>query len=303
MNLWLDAFAAVFGMIGLGALLRHRLLTDDTVWAGMEKLVFFVLLPALLASAIGSVDLRSLPLGSMAGTIWGSLLVGTFGSLLLARALGHGHAAATSILQGGIRYNNLMAFAVAGAAYGAPGIALGGVVTGLIVPFVQVITTLVFAMGGSSRPHPLRLARQIATNPLLLGCVAGFVLSVLGGPPPGLSGLLKGLGQGTLAIGLLCVGAALTPGALAAQPLTQAATAGFKLFLMPAVTAGLAALLGLGALPATIAILFMAQPTASTAYVQARAMGGDAPLMAAIITLQHLAAMVTLPLWVLLLAS
>ena len=71
---------------------------------------------------------------------------------------------------------------------------------------------------------------------------------------------------------------------------------------MPAIAAGLAWVLDLPPLAAAIAVLFMAQPTATTAYVQARAMGGDAPLMAAMITTQHLAAMATLPLWVLLLS-
>ena len=302
MGPWLDAFVATFGLIGLGALLRRTLLPDLAVWAGMEKLVFTLLLPALLTASIGAVDLATLPIGGMAATIWGTLLTGTALSLLLARLLGHDHATATSVLQGGIRYNNLMAFAVVGAAHGSAGIAFGGIATGLIVPCVQIIITLAFAMGGTRRPHPLRLLRQIATNPLLVACALGLALALVGGPPPGLHGLLKALAQGSLAIGLLCVGAALTLGALAARPLTQVLTGLLKLFAMPAIAAALAHALGLEGLAAAIAVLFMAQPTASTAYVQARAMGGDAPLMAAMITTQHIAAMLTLPLWVLLLA-
>lgn len=302
MGPWLDAFVATFGMIGLGALLRRRLLTDPAIWSGMERLVFMVLLPALLVSSIGAVDLASLPLGTLAAIIWGTLLAGTALSFLLARFLRLGHPAATSVLQGGIRYNNLLAFAVAGAVHGSAGIAFGGIATGLIVPCVQVIITIAFALGGERRPRPLLILRQIATNPLLLACAAGMLLALLGGPPPGISGLLKGLAQGSLAVGLLCVGAALTPGALATQPLTQALTGILKLLVMPCIALLLAGWLGLDPLAASIAILFMAQPTASTAYVQARAMGGDAPLMAAMITLQHIAAMVTLPLWVLLLA-
>lgn len=302
MGPWLDAFVATFGMIALGAVLRRRLLPDVAIWAGMEKLVFTILLPALLVSSIGAVDLARLPLGSLAATIWGTLLIGTALSFALARALRHGHATTTSILQGGIRYNNLLAFAVAGAVHGAPGIAFGGIATGLIVPCVQVIITIAFALGGQTRPDPLRVLKQIATNPLILACAAGLLLALLGGPPPGLNGLLRGLAQGSLAVGLLCVGAALTPGAMRAQPLTQALTGGLKLFVMPAIAVLLARLLGLDPLAASIAILFMAQPTASTAYVQARAMGGDAPLMAAMITTQHVAAMLTLPIWVWLLA-
>lgn len=302
MGPWLDAFVATFGLIGLGALLRRKLLTDVAVWAGMEKLVFTVLLPALLVSSIGAVKLAELPLGAMAGTLWGALLLGTVLSLLLARMLGHGHATATSVLQGGIRYNNLLAFAVAGAVYGPAGIVFGGIATGFIVPFVQVVITLVFSLGGTRRPDPLRVLRQMATNPLLLGCAGGLAVSLMGGAPPGLAGLLRSLSQGSLAVGLLCVGAALTPGALAAQPVTQLLTAGLKLFAMPVATLLLAHALGLEAQALAVAVLFMAQPTATTAYVQARVMGGDAPLMAAMITTQHLLAMVTLPLWVALLA-
>lgn len=298
-----DAFAATFGMLGLGALLRRTLLPDEAVWAGLEKLVFFVLLPALLISAIGSLDLARLPLGNMAMVIWGTLALGTVGSIALARALGHGHAAMTSVLQGGIRYNNLLAFAIAGAVLGPPGIAMGGIATGLIVPFVQVVVTVALTLGRATRPSPLRLLRQIALNPLLLACLTGFALALAGGVPPGASGLLRGLSQASLATGLLCVGAALTPGALADRMPTQGLTAGFKLLLMPAIATGLAALTGLEPLAAATAILFMAQPTASTAYVQARAMGGDAPLMAAMITGQHVLALATLPLWALLLAG
>ncbi|MBO1075679.1 AEC family transporter [Roseomonas marmotae] len=298
-----DAFAATFGMIGLGVLLRRTLLPDAAVWAGLERLVFFVLLPALLIVAIGTLDLANLPLGGMAAVIWGTLALGTAGSVLMARALGHGHAAMTSVLQGGIRYNNLLAFAITGAVLGPPGIAMGGIATGLIVPFVQVVVTVALTLGRATKPSPLRLLRQIALNPLLLACAIGFLLALAGGVPPGASGLLRGLSQASLATGLLCVGAALTPGALTDRMPTQALTAGFKLLLMPAIALGLAMLTGLETLAAATAILFMAQPTASTAYVQARAMGGDAPLMAAMITSQHLLALATLPLWALLLTG
>lgn len=292
-----DAFAASFGLIALGALLRRTLLPDAAVWAGLERLVFFVLLPALLVGAIGSVDLRNLPLGGMAATIWATLLLGTLASVLMARALGHGHAAMTSILQGGIRYNNLLAFAAAGALLGAPGIAMGGVATGFIVPMAQLIVTLGFALGTGRGLDARRLARQIALNPLLLACAAGFVLAFLGGPPPGVAGLLRSLAQASLATGLLCVGAALTPGALRDRWRTQALVAVLKLMVMPALAMLFAWWTGLAPLAAAIAVLFMAQPTAPTAYVQARAMGGDAPLMAAMITGQHVLALATLTFW------
>lgn len=299
MTPWLDAFVPAFGLLALGAFLRRRLLRDEAFWSGVERLVFYVLLPCLLAGAISAVDLSRLPLGGMAASIWGALLIGTAVCVGASRAAGLRHPPTTSVLQGGIRFNNLMGFAIAGAVFGAPGLALGAVATGLIVPAVQVITTLAFALGGDrGRPRPAAVLRQVALNPLIIACAAGFALSALGGLPAGLSPLLRALGQASVALGLLSVGAALRLEALRDRAVLQAATGAWKLLAMPALTVGIARVVGVDPLPAAMAGLFMALPTASTAYVQARLMGGDAPLMAAITTTQHIAAALTLPLWV-----
>ena len=138
-------------------------------------------------------------------------------------------------------------------------------------------------------------------NPLILACAAGFAISALGGLPPGIRPLMEALGRAPVALGLLCVGAALTLGSFVDRPATQLATGVLKLVVMPAMTLGFCALFGLEGLTVTIAVLFMALPTAATSYVMARAMGGDAKLMAAITTTEHIAALVTLPLWVLVL--
>jgi hypothetical protein len=299
MAAWIDAFFPTFALIGLGWVLRQRVLRQETVWAGMEHLTFWVLLPCLLAYSISTVKLAELPIGRMAAAIWITLGLATASALLLARWLGHGRAAMTSVVQGGIRFNNYVAFAIAAGLYGTPGLAFSGVAAGLIVPCVQVILTLVFVLSEGGRVRPLRLARQLASNPLLLGCVIGFVFAAFGGMPPGLAPLSRSLGQAALALGLLCVGAGLAPESLRDAPLTQVLVAVQKLVAVPLVTLALARAFGLEATPAGIAVLVMAMPTAATGYVMARAMGGDARLMAAMITIQHLAAVLTLPLWAL----
>jgi len=294
---YLDAFVPAFGLLALGAVLRRRLLPDDAVWAGIERLIYWVLLPALLVAAIGSVRLGELPLGGMLAAIWLSLALGTVASLGLARLYRQPHRSATSVLMGGIRFNNLIGFAVAGALFGLPGLALGAVATGLIVPFVQFVVTVAFAAGGGRRVRPFAILRQLALNPLMLAVAAGFGVAALGGLPPGVKPLVEALGRAAVALGLLAVGAALTASAMADRLPLQAWTAAVKLLLVPAATLGLCVLFGVPPLAAALATLFMALPTAATSYVMARAMGGDAPLMAAITSSQHILAIVTLPLW------
>jgi len=297
---YVDAFVPAFGMLALGALLKRRLLPDDAVWAGLEKLIFWVLLPALLVAAIGSVRLGEVPVLGMMTAIWTALGIGTLASLAIARGFRQPHASMTSVLMGGIRFNNLIGFAVAGALFGLPGIALGAVATGLIVPFVQFVTNTAFAAGGGKAFRPWPVLRQIMLNPLMLACLVGFAVAGLGGLPPGLKPLTESLGRASVALGLLAVGAALSLRAMGDRVALQLATAALKLVAMPGLTLLLCLWLGLDPLPTAMAVLFMALPTAATSYVMARAMGGDAPLMAAITSSEHLLAVVSLPLWLLL---
>lgn len=301
MPLFIDVFVPPFGLLLLGALLRRHLLPADAVWAGIEKLVFWALMPALLLSGIASVDLAALPLGRLVATIWTVLGIGAVLSLALARVCGLDHPATTSVFQGGIRFNNLMGFAITGGLLGTPGTALGAIATGVIVPLAQTMTILVFALapGAGGRFSLPRVLRQLAGNPLLLACLGGFVAAALGGLPPGLGPLLRQTGQASVALGLLCVGAALSPGALGARLPVQVATAAIKLVVLPFLVLSLGQAIGLAPLPLAAAVIFMALPTATTSYVMARAMGGDAPLMAALTTTEHLLAVLTLPAWIL----
>lgn len=305
MGLYLDVFVPPFGLLLLGALLKRHLLPQEVVWAGIERLVFWALMPALLLSALASVDLAALPLGRMGLAIWLTLLAGAAVSLGLARLFRVDHPGTTSVFQGGIRFNNLMGFAVIGGVFGAGGTALGAVATGLIVPFVQTLTTLVFAFGPTSggRLSPRRVLRQLLLNPLLLACLGGFAVALLGGLPAGVKPLLQSLGQASVALGLLCVGAALSLGALGGRLPLQLVTSAIKLLLMPCLALWLGRWFGLEPLPLAAAVVFMALPTATTSYVMARAMGGDAPLMAALTSLEHLLSVLTLPFWIVLLQA
>ena len=298
---YVDAFVPAFGLLALGALLKRRLLPEEAVWAGIERLIFWVLLPALLVAAIGSVQLSEVPVLGMMTAIWVALAIGTLAALGLARHFRQPHPAMTSVLMGGIRFNNLIGFSVAGALFGLPGLALGAVATGLIVPFVQFVTNTAFAtgggIGGGKQVRPWQVLRQILLNPLMLACVIGFAVAWAGGLPPGMKPLMESLGRASVALGLLAVGAALSLGAMRDRVALQFATAGLKLIVMPGLTLLFCLALGLEPLPTAMAVLFMALPTAATSYVMARAMGGDAPLMAAITSTEHVLALVSLPFW------
>ncbi len=68
-----------------------------------------------------------------------------------------------------------------------------------------------------------------------------------------------------------------------------------KLAVMPVVAWAIAHGLGITGLTFSIVIMFAAMPASPAAYVLARQLGGDAPLMAGILTVQTAMAALTLP--------
>lgn len=65
---------------------------------------------------------------------------------------------------------------------------------------------------------------------------------------------------------------------------------------MPGATLMVGLALGLNGNALITALLFQALPTASSAYIMARQLGGDAPLMAGITAAQTVLSMIALPL-------
>jgi predicted permease len=104
------------------------------------------------------------------------------------------------------------------------------------------------------------------------------------------------LGRAALAAGILAAGAGLDLSALRRPGIALGGATVLRLVGMPLLAALFAGMLGVSGPALAVAIIATAVPTATASYVLARRMGGDAKLISEIITLQTVAAVVTLPL-------
>ena len=96
----------------------------------------------------------------------------------------------------------------------------------------------------------------------------------------------EALGRSSLGIGLLVTGAGLHLEGMFRPSLAASAAVFLKLVLMPVLAIALALWFGISGSSLVIVAACSAVPASSSAYVLARQMGGDAPLLAQIITLQ-----------------
>ncbi len=281
------ALLPVLILIALGFGLRYRRIVADHFWPEAERLGYFVLLPALFFDSLAMAQLDAIPIRALAAT----LVLSTIAVAALVAALrpfmSVDGPAFTSIFQGSVRFNNYVGVTIAAGLFGAQGVALAAICNAAIVPTVNVLCVLVFARHSHRRMSGLGVVRQLAVNPLILSCLGGIAFQCLHlRIPGGLEPALRALGAASLPLGLLCVGAALDFSGARRWVGPVAASSVAKFLLMPLATITAAAALDLHGSALTTALIFQALPTASSAYVLARQLGGDAPLMAGITAVQ-----------------
>lgn len=281
-----------FLLILVGALLARFRAFDATFWAGAERLVYFVLFPALLfrslATGAGALA-ESLPLVATGLAFTAAGMALSFLARYLLRLRPSDFAAC---FQCGFRFNTYLALAVAGRLQGAQGLAAITLLVGVLVPVVNFAAVGMLARHGTGRLLP-----AIVRNPLVLSCLGGLLWSALHRPLPEIADRVLGsLGGASLALGLLTVGAALRIEGGLPTPAVVYWTA-VKLAAVPAFALGAGHMLELPPPLLQVALIMAAVPTAPSAYVLATQMSASARPVALLVTTGTLLAALTLPLW------
>lgn len=299
----LNAFVPVLGLLAIGYVSRRRDLVQDGFWVQAERLTYYLLMPALLITRLSGLESGGLPVGRIALAVVGTLLTGAVLLALLRLAWrGAGGAAFTSVVQGGLRFNTYIGLALVAPLYGPAGLEVAALVVGVMVATINVLCVGAFALclhDAAGGPRLKALVLQLARNPLLLAAATGLAMQALGiGLPLGLHGLGEALGAAALPLGVMAVGAALArlEGARLPPAGPLAAASIMKFAILPTTAAALSLLLGLDGLTTAVIVLLQAMPTAPSAYVLARQLGGDHGLMAGLIATQTVAACVLVPL-------
>ncbi len=283
-----------FALILLGYALRRWMTLGDHFWTGLEKLVYYVLFPALLFNAITKTPLTfaAVPLiGTGAAAMGGAMLL----ALLAKPLFPISPLSFASQFQCAFRFNSYIGLAVAAKLHGAAGIAAMGLLTGGMVPFANIV-----AVGMLARHGETSVWRELAKNPLFLATLGSLAWNLLGLPVPAPVGhFFSRLAEAAIALGLLAVGAALKlRGAIG--PDGRGAASYFlavKLLAMPVVALLIARWIGLTGVHFDVVMAFAALPTASSAYILTQRMGGDGARVAWLISASTLLGMVSLPLW------
>lgn len=295
-----DALIPVLAMILVGFLIQRSSFLPPSFWPAAEKLTYFLLMPATLIHNLAGKRIDSLPwlkiLLTVEGAVLASALLLTLWWLINRQM---GGPAFTSLFQGGVRFNTFVALALAENLFGRDGLFLAALGAGFMIILINILCVSVFSLAITSGKgiDLKRLLTDLLCNPLIIGCVIGVGVNASGMQlPAAIDGTLALGGKAAFPVGLMAVGAAYRVGNLGQhwQPLLVSSSVQF--ICKPLCAWGLASALGLSGTGLSVAVLLFSVPTAPSAYILSRQMGGDHESMAAIITAQTCLSFFTLPL-------
>lgn len=296
------ALLPVFIVILVGFGLRRFRVIREEQWQALDQLCYYVLFPAIIFKEIAAADFSGVPVFGMAAAMMLAVIIMFMLLLVLHRPLMAGlkidGPQFTSMLQGAARWHTFIAFAIIPLQFGPKALSLGAVSAAAMTPLLNILCVIVMSRFTGARSVGAKtLALSIIRNPFVFSSLGGVAwqLSQLPMPAMGLQ-VLDMIGRGALGLALLTVGAGLKLGQAVSNWPPVAAATFLKLLVMPLIMAGTLTVMGVHGDAFAVALLCAAVPTGSGAYVLARQMGGDAPMVANILTLQVIAAVITIPL-------
>jgi predicted permease len=282
-----------FVLIVIGLVLARRFDFGRGFWDGLEKLVYYVLFPALLFRTLALAKIDFASTGLLVVAALGFTLAGFALSLLAGPLFKLDRKLLATASQCGYRFNTYVGLAIAGSLFGAPGVATAALLLGVMIPLANFLAVAMLASHGKRG-----FLHELATHPLLVSSLLGLAWNALALPLPGFADqTLNLLAITALPAGLLSVGAAMRIERGQGPVGAHAWWLAVKLVMLPAIAWGLARAFGFAGIDARVLILCAALPTASNAYILAVRMTGDGRAVATQITIGTVISMLTIPLW------
>lgn len=296
-----NALLPVILIILLGFMLKRTSVFTDEAWTGFENLSYFVLFPALLIKTLALADLGGIDLMRYSGSVLFAIFSMTGIMLilypLLTRRFNVSKASYTSLVQGATRWHGFIALSISGVLFGEEGVVYIAIIMAVIIPPLNIINVALMARLTDAESNLGNVFYKILRNPFILSCIIGITLNLTGvGIPTRLQPVFNIMGGGALGLGILTVGASLHLGHVHEHRIMVGFGTALRLLGMPLLMFFGTWLFDIDGVARTVAVIAGGVPTAASGYVLARQMGGDATLMANLITVQVMVSAITLPL-------
>lgn len=307
----------LFAVIGFGVWLRRSGMLTEPAQAFLSRFVYLYCLPIMIFLGVASQDFAALLnwpviVSSLLASVVVTALAWVLSARLPRRLRG---PVATGVYLSNLSY---LGFPLAYSAFGDRGLVYAGVMNAFTMPVFVVAGVALLAAGQAEKPSLKTQLKTALLNPIIGATFAGLVAALVlheGGLLAWAQGVkpvvvaseigirsLKLVGDMGMALSLLAVGAALHAEHLRDRLGLMLLTSAGKLVAAPLLTLLACRWLFPGMETAAVgtAVLLMACPLSVGLYVISRQMDTDSDFIAGVLVLSTAGAVLTTPLWLLL---
>ncbi len=284
-----NSILALFLVISTGWVAKRIGLLPDTIIGPLNRLVFYLALPALIFEKISRASFHHyfdllLIVGALVAAVMAFFLAWAIGRILGAEG-GRLGTFIQSCIHGNLGY---MGLAVSYYFLGEEGFTRASLLASFLILLQNLLAIAALQLCSSAKGKGARLltmAGHLLVNPIILGAAAGLLVSAWELEiPKVVQGGLGILSHMALPTGLLLIGASLSLNLSWSHLKLILGVSVVKLIMLP----GLGFLLytGLSVARQEMApgIILLAAPTATVTYVMSREMGGSASLASSTIS-------------------
>ena len=286
-------------LVATGWAITRAGLLNTADWQSIEKFSFKVLIPALLVHAIYRSEISLAVSGPYVAALILTITAMGLLTLTLRPVFNHENLPNTdlsSMFQASTRWNAFIVLLVAAQLFGEPGLSTVAIAMAALIPLINIGNIAILSALHDRSSGLKGIALTILRNPLVIASLTGLAINLSGlTVPMPIDTTLELIGRGTLAIGLIVIGAGFDWQRLLRSSWQIIWGVGLKLIAAPALMFALASLFQLNNLQTICGMLVVSAPTAANGYIVAKQMGGNAGLYADTMSWQLVLSILTIP--------
>lgn len=275
-----EVVAPLLVLMALGVLLKAVKLIPEGAFLIMNKLIFYLGIPALVFLSIISSDAPIWGYGGFALWIASAFIIVFVLLLIIVPRFEKDNSRRGVLVQGMVRSNDaVFGLAVAGAFLGEENLAVMSFAVALSVPILNAMGVLALEIFRGEKIRPLKMLLNIIKNPIIIAVLLGYIVRYTGiGLPKVILVPLGHLSNMCTPLAFIVLGGILTFKSVKDNRAALLWVSLVKLLILPLLAVSVALLMGYrGDMLLAILVLFGA-PTAMSSFPLACGLGGDTTL-------------------------
>jgi predicted permease len=301
----LEAVAPIFLLMILGYLLKTAKFADKKTFNAINKLVFRVFLPVLLFYNVYKTEATQIfDLKQILFTVIGTVCVFVIG-LITVFFITKDNSKRGVMLQGFFRSNYaILGMPLISYIYGDGAGGISALLLVVIIPVFNILAVIGLEIFNGGEINLKKIARGIATNPLIIGCMLGLLFLLLDiNLPQFIETAVRDVSRVASPLAIITLGASINISSIKGYIKENLIVVSTRLVWVPLVMLAIAANIGIRGEAFACLIIVFGSPVAVSSFAMAQQMGGDENLAAQIVAISSALCVFTLFLWIFIYSS